>query len=86
MVLISSLRSWDVASSVLLCYIYLAMLHYKACTCIWRQRAADIAVGVFGVVVTLYTTIRPIFCGCGETLLYCVIRRFVNSGSLNYCR
>jgi hypothetical protein len=36
------------------------MLHYKACAHTWRQKAADIALGVFGVVATIYTTTQTI--------------------------
>jgi len=43
-----------------LCYVYPAMLHYKACARTWRQKAADIALGVFGVVAALYTTVQTI--------------------------
>jgi len=32
------------------------MLHYKACARTWKQKAADIALGIFGVVAALYTT------------------------------
>ena len=50
-----------VACSVPLCYVYPAMLHYKACARTWRQKAADIALGIFGVVVAIYTTAQTLF-------------------------
>jgi len=43
-----------------LCYVYPAMLHYKACARTWKQKAADIALGVFGVVAAVYTTAQTI--------------------------
>jgi proton-coupled amino acid transporter len=43
-----------------LCYVYPAMLHYKACARTWKQKAADIALGVFGVVAAIYTTFQTI--------------------------
>ena len=46
--------------SVPLCYVYPAMLHYKACARTWKQKAADIALGVFGVVAAVYTTAQTI--------------------------
>ena len=36
------------------------MLHYKACARTWKQKAADIALGVFGVVAAVYTTVQTI--------------------------
>jgi len=44
-----------------LCYIYPPMLHYKACARTWKQKAADIALIVFGVVATSYTSVQTIF-------------------------
>ena len=43
-----------------LCYVYPAMLHYKACARTWKQKAADIALGVFGVIAAIYTTFQTI--------------------------
>ncbi|KAI0041159.1 hypothetical protein FA95DRAFT_1591132 [Auriscalpium vulgare] len=39
---------------------YPAMLHYKACAHTLKQKAADIALGVFGVVAALYTTVQTL--------------------------
>ena len=36
------------------------MLHYKACARTWKQKAADIALGVFGVVAAIYTTVQTL--------------------------
>jgi proton-coupled amino acid transporter len=36
------------------------MLHYKACARTWKQKAADIALGVFGVVAAIYTTAQTL--------------------------
>ncbi|KAH9957401.1 transmembrane amino acid transporter protein-domain-containing protein [Russula dissimulans] len=44
-----------------LCYIYPPMLHYKACARTWKQKAADIALIVFGVAATSYTSVQTIF-------------------------
>jgi len=43
-----------------LCYVYPAMLHYKACAQTWKQKTADIALGVFGVAVAIYTTAQTV--------------------------
>ncbi|KAI9463353.1 transmembrane amino acid transporter protein-domain-containing protein, partial [Lactarius psammicola] len=43
-----------------LCYVYPAMLHYKACARTWKQKAADIALGVFGLIAAIYTTIQTV--------------------------
>jgi len=43
-----------------LCYVYPAMLHYKACARTRRQKIADIALMVFGLVAAAYTTIQTI--------------------------
>ncbi|KAI0045839.1 hypothetical protein FA95DRAFT_1560710 [Auriscalpium vulgare] len=43
-----------------LCFVYPAMLHYKACAHTRKQKAADIALGVFGVVAALYTTVQTL--------------------------
>ncbi|KAJ7249233.1 transmembrane amino acid transporter protein-domain-containing protein [Mycena haematopus] len=62
-----------------LCYVYPAMLHYKACADTPRKKAADIAMIVFGVVAAVYTTMQtvqlmlepdtggpPVFGNCGS--------------------
>jgi hypothetical protein len=69
-----------VACSVLLCYVYMAMLHYKPCARTRRQSATDIALGVFGIIVSLYTTIQPIFVGVAG--FYCDVRNFRVSQSI----
>lgn len=43
-----------------LCYVYPAMLHYKACAHTRRQKIADIALMVFGTVAAAYTTIQTV--------------------------
>lgn len=43
-----------------LCYVYPAMLHYKACARTWKQKAADIALGVFGMIAAIYTTTQTL--------------------------
>ncbi|EJD06877.1 uncharacterized protein FOMMEDRAFT_138660 [Fomitiporia mediterranea MF3/22] len=43
-----------------LCYVYPAMLHYKACARSRRQKIADVALMIFGSVAALYTTIQTI--------------------------
>ncbi|RDX57096.1 hypothetical protein OH76DRAFT_1394865 [Lentinus brumalis] len=43
-----------------LCYVYPAMLHYKACARTRRQKAIDIALMVFGTIAATYTTIQTI--------------------------
>ena len=37
------------------------MLHYKACARTWKEKAADIALGVFGVVAAIYTTTQTLY-------------------------
>jgi proton-coupled amino acid transporter len=49
-----------VTCSVPLCYVYPAMLHYKGCAQTWKQKAADIALGIFGVTVAIYTTAQTV--------------------------
>ena len=46
--------------SVPLCYVYPAMLHYKACARTRKQKVADIALMVFGLIAAAYTTIQTI--------------------------
>lgn len=48
------------AYSVPLCYVYPAMLHYKACARTRRQKAADIALMVFGMIAAAYTSAMTI--------------------------
>ncbi|KAG6902826.1 hypothetical protein C0995_010711 [Termitomyces sp. Mi166 len=43
-----------------LCYIYPAMLHYRACARTFRQKAADILLILFGTAAFLYTTTQTI--------------------------
>lgn len=46
--------------SVPLCYVYPAMLHYKACARTRKQKLADIALMVFGCVAAAYTSFQTI--------------------------
>ncbi|KAG6827742.1 hypothetical protein H0H92_010588 [Tricholoma furcatifolium] len=43
-----------------LCYVYPAMLHYRACSRTWRQKAADILLIIFGTIAFIYTTVQTI--------------------------
>ncbi|GAA5956652.1 hypothetical protein JCM21900_002327 [Sporobolomyces salmonicolor] len=43
-----------------LCFCYPAMLHYKACAHTRKQKVADIALFVFGLVAAIYTTSQTI--------------------------
>ncbi|KAL0068784.1 hypothetical protein AAF712_004113 [Marasmius tenuissimus] len=43
-----------------LCYVYPAMLHYKACAHTRKQKLADIVMIVFGLLVALFTTIQTV--------------------------
>ncbi|KAF8525908.1 transmembrane amino acid transporter protein-domain-containing protein [Hysterangium stoloniferum] len=43
-----------------LCYVYPPMLHYKACARTRTQKAADIALIVFGTVAAIFTTIQTL--------------------------
>ncbi|KAF9453490.1 hypothetical protein P691DRAFT_755544 [Macrolepiota fuliginosa MF-IS2] len=43
-----------------LCYVYPAMLHYKACARNRKQKLADIAMIIFGLVAAAYTSIQTI--------------------------
>ncbi|KIK10232.1 hypothetical protein K443DRAFT_670855 [Laccaria amethystina LaAM-08-1] len=43
-----------------LCYVYPAMLHYRACARTRKQKLADIALIVFGLAAAAYTTIQTI--------------------------
>ena len=46
--------------SVPLCYVYPAMLHYKACARTRKQKAADIALMIFGSIAAVYTTAQTV--------------------------
>lgn len=50
--------------SVPLCYVYPAMLHYKACARTRKQKIADIALMVFGLWAAAYTTIMTVRVSC----------------------
>ncbi|KAH9945045.1 transmembrane amino acid transporter protein-domain-containing protein [Epithele typhae] len=43
-----------------LCYVYPAMLHYKACARTRKEKLADIALMVFGMIAAAYTTIQTV--------------------------
>ncbi|KZT07722.1 uncharacterized protein LAESUDRAFT_724718 [Laetiporus sulphureus 93-53] len=43
-----------------LCYVYPAMLHYKACARTRKQKIADIALMVFGMAAAIYTTAQTV--------------------------
>ncbi|EMD34028.1 hypothetical protein CERSUDRAFT_141455 [Gelatoporia subvermispora B] len=43
-----------------LCYVYPAMLHYKACARTRREKAQDIALMIFGMLAATYTTIQTV--------------------------
>ncbi|KAF8071748.1 transmembrane amino acid transporter protein-domain-containing protein [Lyophyllum atratum] len=43
-----------------LCYVYPAMLHYRACSRTKKQKAADIALIIFGLVAFVYTTVQTV--------------------------
>ncbi|KAJ3497951.1 hypothetical protein NLJ89_g10281 [Agrocybe chaxingu] len=43
-----------------LCYVYPAMLHYKACSRTRKQKLADIAMIVFGMAAFLYTSVQTL--------------------------
>ena len=45
-------------TSVPLCYVYPAMLHYKACAQTRKQKIADLALMIFGFVPILITSGR----------------------------
>jgi len=49
--------------SVPLCYVYPAMLHYKACARTRRQKLADIAMIIFGTIAAVYTSAQTIKVG-----------------------
>ena len=46
--------------SVPLCYVYPAMLHYKACARTRKQKLADIVLMIFGLIAAAYTTIQTV--------------------------
>ncbi|KAJ3813712.1 vacuolar amino acid transporter 4 [Lentinula aff. lateritia] len=43
-----------------LCYVYPAMLHYKACAHTRKKKLADIAMIVFGLVAAAFTTVQTV--------------------------
>ncbi|KAH9928701.1 transmembrane amino acid transporter protein-domain-containing protein [Fomitopsis serialis] len=43
-----------------LCYVYPAMLHFKACAHTRKQKVADIALMIFGIVAATYTTVQTV--------------------------
>jgi len=43
-----------------LCYVYPAMLHYKACARTKREKFSDIALMLFGTIAAIYTTTQTI--------------------------
>jgi len=43
-----------------LCYIYPAMIHYKACAKTRKEKVADITLMIFGFVAAVYTTVQTI--------------------------
>ncbi|KAI0925876.1 hypothetical protein AcV5_008488 [Taiwanofungus camphoratus] len=43
-----------------LCYVYPAMLHYKACARTRKQKLADVALMVFGMAAATYTTVQTV--------------------------
>ncbi|EKM78627.1 hypothetical protein AGABI1DRAFT_40780 [Agaricus bisporus var. burnettii JB137-S8] len=43
-----------------LCYVYPAMLHYRACARTRKQRVADIVMIVFGILCSIYTSVQTI--------------------------
>ena len=47
-------------TSVPLCYVYPAMLHYKACAQTRKQKIADLALMIFGLIAAAYTTIQTV--------------------------
>jgi len=55
------------------------MLHYKACARTWKEKAADIALGVFGVVAAVYTTAQTILVSNLNFLFLSVDRLMVSS-------
>ena len=43
-----------------LCYVYPAMLHYKAAAFTRKQKIADIAMMVFGIIACVFTTAQTL--------------------------
>ncbi|KAI0091043.1 transmembrane amino acid transporter protein-domain-containing protein [Irpex rosettiformis] len=43
-----------------LCYVYPAMLHYKACARTRKQKIADISLMIFGMLAAAYTTVQTV--------------------------
>ena len=58
--LLNAWRTHCSFSSVPLCYVYPAMLHYKACAHTRKQKMADIAMIVFGLIAAAYTTTQTV--------------------------
>jgi len=59
----ASLQEWGLTcspDSVPLCYVYPAMLHYRACARTTGDKMKDIAMIIFGIVVFVYTTVETI--------------------------
>jgi len=48
------------SDSVPLCYVYPAMLHYRACARTRGDKMRDIAMIIFGTVVFVYTSVETI--------------------------
>lgn len=46
--------------SVPLCYVYPALLHYKACARTRSDKIKDIAMIVFGLIAAAYTTVQTV--------------------------
>lgn len=51
---------WSEIFSVPLCYVYPAMLHYKAISRTLKQKLADIILIIFGLFAAAYTTIQTL--------------------------
>ncbi len=71
-----STTDWRALCSVPLCYVYPAMLHYKACARTWKQKVADIALGVFGMAAAVYTTVQTV--AVSRISLFLFFRRLVS--------
>jgi hypothetical protein len=55
------------------------MLHYKACARTWKQKAADIALGVFGMVAAIYTTVQTLVVSAIALTLSALSHTFLDS-------
>jgi proton-coupled amino acid transporter len=60
-----------------LCYIYPAMLHYRACARTRTQKAADIVMVIFGVVAAWFTTWQTIRVRCMRASITVVLTPFL---------